>query len=76
MQDHLISLIILIKQRTLVVHGSRSDLHLDSMLLGRLLDLLEMLVITVLGKPSDDILVGPVNLESVRVLIVDMVLLR
>ena len=44
------------------------------MLLGVLLDLPEMLVVAVLGEPCDDILVRPVDLESVSVLVMNVIL--
>ena len=44
------------------------------MLLRRLLDLLQMFIITVLGEPCDDILVRPVDLKRMVVIIVDVVL--
>ena len=44
------------------------------MLLGVLFDLSEMLVVAVLSEPCDDVLVRPVDLESVSVLVVDVVL--
>lgn len=44
------------------------------MLLCILLHLLQMLVITILSQPGDHILVRPVDLERVRMLIVDMIL--
>lgn len=53
---------------------TRRDLHLERVLFCVLLDLLEVLVIAVLRKPCDDIARRPVDLESVGVLIVDMVL--
>ena len=39
-----------------------------------LLDLLQMFVIAVLSKPVNHVTVGPVDLESVRVIVIDMVL--
>jgi hypothetical protein len=39
-----------------------------------LLDLLEVLVVAIFDKPGYDVLVGPVDLQGVRVLIVDVVL--
>ena len=56
------------------MHRSRSNLHLERMLFGVLLDLLEMLVVAVLGEPGDDVTLGPVDLESVLVLVINVVL--
>ena len=44
------------------------------MLFSVLLDLLEVLIITVLSEPSDDVTFRPVDLERVLVLVVDVVL--
>lgn len=44
------------------------------MLLGSLSHFLEMFIIAVFCQPSNDIPVGPVDLESVRVLVVNVVL--
>ena len=44
------------------------------MLLRVLLDLLEMLVVAVLCQPGDNVAVRPVDLQRVRVLVVDVVL--
>ena len=46
------------------------------MLLRVLLDLLEVLVVAVLGEPGNDVTRGPVDLERVGVLIVYMVLAK
>ena len=54
--------------------GTRRNLHLERVLLGVLLDLLQMLVVAVLRQPGDDVTVGPVDLQRVRVLVVDVVL--
>lgn len=44
------------------------------MLLRVLLDLFEMLVVAILSQPGDNIAVRPVDLQRVRVLVVDVVL--
>jgi len=44
------------------------------MLFGVPFDFLQMFVVAVLCKPGDDILVGPINLESMTVLVVNVVL--
>lgn len=44
------------------------------MLLCILLDLLQVLIITVLGEPGNHIPVGPINLQRVGVLVINMVL--
>ena len=72
--DDFVLSIVFIEQSTFVVDGAGSDFHLDGMLLGGLFDLLEMLVITVLSEPSDDVAFGPVDLEGVRVLVVNVIL--
>lgn len=48
-------IIIIVEQCTLVVQRTRVDLHLDGMLLGSLLDLFQMLIVAILGKPADDV---------------------
>ena len=73
-KNNLIFAVVLVEQRLLVVHRSRSNLHLERMLFGVLLDLLEMLVVAVLRQPGDNVAVRPVDLQRVRVLIVDVVL--
>jgi len=69
-----IILVIVIEQRTLVVDRSRDHLHIERMLLCRLLDLLQVLIVAVLGQPRDDIALRPVDHEFVMVLIVEVVL--
>lgn len=44
------------------------------MLFSCLFHLLEMLVVAVLREPADDISRRPVDLESVRVFVIDMIL--
>ena len=73
-EDNFIVLVIFVKQSLLIVNRARGNLHLDCMLLSVLLDLPEMLVVAVLSKPGDDILVRPVDLESMSVLVVDVIL--
>ena len=58
------------------MNRARSNFHLESMELSSLLNLLQMLVVTVLRKPCDDIFVRPVDLEGVAVIVVDMILLQ
>ena len=70
----LIILVIIFEQRTLVVDRSRGHLHIERMLLRRLLDLLQVLIVAVLGQPRNDIALRPVDVEVVGVLIVDVVL--
>ncbi len=53
---------------------TRGDFHLQGMLFRILLHLLQMLVVAVLGQPCDHITIRPVDLKSVRVLVVDVVL--
>lgn len=74
-KDNFIVLVIFIEQSLLIVDRARGDLHLDCMLLSVLLDLLQMLVIAVLGKPGDNIALRPVDLKGMLVLIVDVILL-
>ncbi len=66
--------VVLVEQSLLVVHRTRRNLHLQRMLLGVLLHLLEVLVVAVLGEPGNDITRRPVDLEGVGVLVVDVVL--
>ena len=73
-EDDLIITVILIEERALVVDRARGHLHLERVLLRVLLHLLQMLVVAVLGEPGDHVAVRPVDLQSVRVLIVDVVL--
>ena len=75
-EDNLVITIVLIEERALVMHRTRSHLHLQRVLLRVLLHLLQMLVVAVLGQPGDDVLVRPVNLERVGVVIIDVVLKR
>lgn len=44
------------------------------MLFGVLFDLLEVLIVTVFCEPRNDITVRPVNLQCVRVLVVNVIL--
>ena len=44
------------------------------MLFSILLNFLKVLIIAVLSKPGDDILVRPVDLESMSVIVVDVIL--
>lgn len=46
------------------------------MLLSRLLDLLQVLIITVFSEPGNDIAVRPVDLQSVTVFIINVVLFK
>ncbi len=73
-KHNLVVSIVLIKQSTLVMDGAGRHLHLQRVLLCCLLDLLQMLIVAVFRQPRYDIAVGPVDLKSVRVLVVDMVL--
>ena len=73
-EDDLIITVILIEERALVVDRARGHLHLERVLLRVLLHLLEMLVVAVLSQPGDNVAVRPVDLQRVRVLIVDVVL--
>lgn len=66
--------VIFVEESLLVMHGTRCDLHLKRVLLGILLYLHEMLVITVLGKPGDNITRRPVDAKRVSMLIVDVIL--
>ena len=74
-EDNFVLLIVvLVEQGLLIVYRTRRNLHLERVLLGVLLDLLEMLIVAVLSEPGDDIARGPVDLERVGVLIVHVVL--
>ena len=66
--------VIIIEQRTFVVDRPRGHLHIEGVLLRRLLDLLQVLIVAVVGQPRDDITLRPVDLEFVEVLVVDVVL--
>ena len=72
--DDKIFSVVLVKKGLLVLNRTRCNLHLGRMLLRSLLNLLQMLVITVLCKPRDDVFIRPVNLKSVGVFIVDVIL--
>ena len=74
-EDNLVITIVLIEERALVMHRTRSHLHLQRVLLGVLLHLLQVLVITVLGEPGDDVALRPVDLQSVLMLVIDVVLI-
>lgn len=67
-------LIILVEQSLLIVDRAGSNLHLESVLFGVLLDLLEVLVVAVLCEPGNNVTLRPVDLEGVFVLVVDVVL--
>ena len=74
-KDNLVLLVVvLVEERLLVMDRTRGNLHLDRVLLGVLLHLLEVFVVAVLGEPCDDILVRPVDLESVSVLVMNVIL--
>lgn len=73
LEDNLV-LLVLVEERLLVVDGARGDLHLHGVLLGVLLDLLQVLVVAVLRQPGDDVTLRPVDLERVLVLVVNVVL--
>ena len=70
----LIILVVIIEQCTLVVGRPRGHLHIERVLLRRLLDLLQVLIVAIVGQPRDNITLRPVDLEFVEVLIVDVVL--
>ena len=46
------------------------------MLLCILLDFFQMLVVAVFRQPADNVAMGPINLKSVRVLVVDVILIK
>jgi hypothetical protein len=73
--DNLLIILVILEQRTLVVDRSRGHLHIERVLLRRLLDLLQVLIVAVLRQPRDDITLRPVDYEFVDVLIVEVVLL-
>ena len=73
LEDDLV-LVILVEQGLLVVDRTRSNLHLQRVLFCVLLHLLEMLIIAVLSKPRDNVALGPVDLEGMLMLVVDVVL--
>jgi hypothetical protein len=75
-QDDLIVIPILVKECTFVMNRAGGDLHLDSMLFSVAFHLLEMFVIAVFSKPSDNILVRPVDLQGVRVFVINVVVDR
>src|SRR6266403_3354971 len=54
--------------------GARSNFHLHSVLFCILFHLLEMLVVAVFCKPRNDVTVRPVNLQSVRMFVINMIL--
>jgi hypothetical protein len=68
--------VVVIEKSTFVVNRPRSDFHLQSMLLSIPLDVLQMLVIAILGEPANDVFRGPIDGQAVRVLIKDMVLVE
>ena len=72
--DLVLLVVVLVKQSLLVVYRARCYLHLEGMLLGVLLHLLQVLVVAVLSEPSDDVTRRPIDLEGVSVLVVDVVL--
>ena len=72
--NFILLVVVLVEQRFFIVHRTRCNLHLESVLLRVLLDFLEVLVVAVLGKPRDDIASRPVDLEGVLVFIVHVVL--
>lgn len=70
----LIIFVVVIEQCTLIVGRPRGHLHIERVLLRRLLDLLQVLIVAIVRQPRDDITLRPVDLEFVEVLIVDVVL--
>ena len=73
--DLIIVSIIFVEKCTFIMDGTRGHLHFQSMLLSIFLHFLQMLVIAVFNKPSDDIFIRPVDLQRMRMFVVDMVLL-
>ena len=68
--------IVFVEQGLLVVNRPRSHLHLERVLLRVLLDLAQVLIITVLNEPGNNVALRPVDLQRVLVLVVDVVLIR
>lgn len=74
-KDNLVLLVVvLVEERLLIMDGARDNLHLDRVLLGVLLHLLEVLIIAVLREPGNHVARRPVDLERVSVFIIDVVL--
>jgi hypothetical protein len=66
--------VVFVEECLFIVEGARSNFHLQGMLFCVLLHFLQMLIVTIFCEPCDDVTIRPVNLESVRVLIINMVL--
>lgn len=66
--------VVFVEECLLIVDGARSNFHLQGMLFCVLFHFLQMLIVTIFCEPCDDVTIRPVNLESVRVLIINMVL--
>lgn len=66
--------VVFIEKGRFIMDRARCDLHLEGMLLCCLLNFLQVFVVTVLREPADNVAVGPVNLQSVSMFVVDMIL--
>jgi hypothetical protein len=73
-KNNLVVLVILIEESLLVVDRTRGYFHLHRVLLGILLDLLQVFVVAILSKPSNNVAARPVDLEGVFMLIVYVIL--
>ena len=74
-QDNFVFIdVIFVEEGLFVMYRAGSNFHLQCMLLSILLDLLQMLVITIFRKPGNDISVGPIYLKRVSMLVIDVVL--
>jgi hypothetical protein len=73
-KDNFIITVVFIEQSPFVMDGARGNFHLHSVLFCVLFHLLEMFIVTVIREPRDDVTVRPVNLQCVRVLVVNMIL--
>lgn len=66
--------VILLEQSVLIIHTPGGDLHLCRILFSGPVDPLQVFIITVHRKPSDDVLIRPVNLQGPGMLVENVVL--
>lgn len=67
--------LVVVEESALGLSGTRSRLHETGVVVGLVPDALEVSVVLVLGEPAEDVdALLPVELEAVRVLVVDVVL--
>lgn len=66
--------VVVLREQSFICHMSGNNLHFRCVLFGGAADLLQVFVIAVLGQPSDDVLVRPIDLQGPGVLIENVIL--